>query len=342
MKVLLTGATGFLGGRLCLALLAEGYSVRALVRRSSDLSSLRPTAGEADLAHGLELVYGDVTDLESLVKACDGCQALFHVAALVEAWLPDPSKFYTVNVRGLENVLNAFAKTETMKKLIYTSSFFAIGPTDGGSVADETQMHQGKSFCTEYEKSKFIADGIALKAAESGVPIVILYPGVIYGHGKLTAGNVLARILIERFNWRLPGYMGNGHDINSFCHVDDVVNGHIAALHKGKLGERYLLSGENASFVQIFDMAAAITKTSKPFFHIPLWMIEIYGWILVFVSRITGTLPLMSYPTVRVLRRQWAYSCDKARRELGYNPRSLNEGLTEMLSWLKSLKQIKY
>ncbi|KAJ1687245.1 hypothetical protein LUZ63_018635 [Rhynchospora breviuscula] len=334
MKVLLTGASGFLGGRLSLVLLAEGYSVRALVW-SSD-----PTRG-ADLADGLEVVYGDITDLESLMKACDGCEALFHVAALVESWLPDPSRFYTVNVGGIENVLKAFAKTETMKKLIYTSSYFAIGPTDG-SIADEKKMHHGKSFCTEYEKSKFIADGIALEAAKSGVPIVIVYPGVMYGPGNLTTGNVVARTLIERFNWRLPGYIGNGHDVNSFAHVDDVANGHIAALRKGKLGERYLLTGENVSFVQIFDMAAAITKTSKPYFHIPLWLMEIYGWISVFFSRITGTLPLVSYPAVKALRHQWAYSCEKARRELEYNPRSLNEGLTEMLSWLKSLKKIKY
>lgn len=106
--------------------------------------------------------------------------------------------------------------------------------------------------------------------------------------------------LIERFNWRLPGYIGKGHDISSFCHVDDVVNGHIAALRKGKLGERYLLTGENASFVQVFDLAATITKTSKPLFHIPLGLIEIYGWILVFFSRITGTLPLVSYPVCLV------------------------------------------
>ncbi|KAJ4767685.1 NAD(P)-binding Rossmann-fold superfamily protein [Rhynchospora pubera] len=279
MKVLLTGASGFLGRRLYLALVAEGYSVCALVWRND------PTRG-AELADGLEVVYGDITDLESLVKACDGCEALFHVAALVEPWVPDPSRFYTVNVGGIENVLKAFAKTGTMKKLIYTSSFFAIGPTDG-TIADEKQ-------------------------------------------------------LIERFNWRLPGYIGYGHDKSSFVHVDDVANGHIAALRKGKLGERYLLTGQNASLEQILDMAAAITKTSKPYFHIPLWLVEIYGWISVFFSWITGTLPLVSYPAVRALRHHWAYSCEKAKRELGYNPRSLNEGLTEMLSWLKSLKKIKY
>ncbi|KAJ3673695.1 hypothetical protein LUZ60_005687 [Juncus effusus] len=336
MKVLVTGASGFLGGRLCLALAAEGHAVRAFVRRSSDLSSLRLPAEE------LELVYGDVMDLDSLLKACEGCEALFHVAALVEPWLPDPSKFYTVNVGGLENVIKAFGQTNTMKKLIYTSSFFAIGPTEGTEIADERQMHKGKSFCTEYEKSKFIADKVALKAAENGVPIIILYPGVIYGPGKITAGNVIARILIERFNWRLPGYIGTGDDLHSFVHVDDVVNGHVSAVKRGRIGERYLLTGENASFVQLFDSAASITGTSKPAFHLPLWLIEVYGWILVLVCRVTGNLPLISYPVVRVLRCKWAYSCDKAKRELGYNPRSLNEGLTEMLSWLKSSKMIKY
>ncbi|XP_072991225.1 uncharacterized protein [Typha latifolia] len=294
MKVLVTGATGFLGGRLCTALLSDGHEVRALVRRSSDLSNLPLDSSP----NPVEIAYGDVTDLSSLLLACDGCEMLFHAAAAVEPWLPDPSRFFA--------------------------------------------MHQGKVFCTEYEKSKVLADKIALQAATNGVPIVLVYPGVIYGPGKLTAGNVLARILIERFNGRLPGHIGDGNDRTSFSHIEDVVAGHIAAMHKGRVGERYLLTGENASFTQIFDMAAVITKTKRPMFHIPLWVIEIYGWISVFFSRITGKLPLISYPTVRVMSHQWSYSCDKAKNELGYSPRSLNEGLTEILSWLKSLKLIDY
>lgn len=238
-------------------------------------------------------------------------------------------------------MLQAFRETETLQRIVYTSSFFALGYTDG-YVADENQMHQGKVFCTEYEKSKAMADRIALQAAADGIPIVLLYPGVIYGPGKITSGNVVARILIERFNGRLPGYIGNGSDRESFCHVEDVVSGHIAAMHKGRVGERYLLTGENASFKHVFDMAALITKTKRPMFHIPLWVIEIYGWISVFFSRITGKLPLISYPTVRVLRHQWAYSCEKAKEELGYSPRSLNDGVTEILQWLKSLGLIKY
>ncbi|XP_010926381.1 uncharacterized protein [Elaeis guineensis] len=286
MKVLVTGASGYLGGRLCRRLVAEGHAVRVFVRRSSDLSSLPPS---------IELAYGDITDLPSLLDACSGCDLLFHAAALVEPWLPNPSQFFAVNVGGLKNVLQAFRETKTLQRIIYTSSFFALGPTDG-YVADEKQMHQGKVFCTEYEKSKAKADGIALQAAADGIPIVLLYPGVIYGPGKVTTGNVVAKILIERFNGRLPGYIGNGNDRTSFCHVEDVVSGHIAAMHKGRVGERYLLTGENASFKHVFDMAALITKTKRPWFHIPLWVIEIYGWISVFFSRITGKLPLISYP----------------------------------------------
>ncbi|KAL6957387.1 farnesol dehydrogenase (NAD(+)) [Sarracenia purpurea var. burkii] len=127
--------------------------------------------------------------------------------------------------------------------------------------------------------------------------------------------------MIERFNGRLPGYLGNGNDKTSFSHIDDVAEGHIAALKKGQPGERYLLTGENASFMDVFDIAAAFTGTEKPRFKIPLLIIEVYGWISVLVSRITGKLPMISPP--------WAYSCEKAKTELEYNPRSLKEGLAE-------------
>ncbi|KAL5992761.1 hypothetical protein ACLOJK_013680 [Asimina triloba] len=337
MKILVTGASGYLGANLCGALLQQGHSVRAFVRPTSDLSSLPPLNDGGPL----ELAYGDVTDYPSLLAACSGCHVIFHAAALVEPWLPDPSRFFLVNVGGLRNVLQAFKEAKTPQKIIYTSSFFALGPTDG-FVADEKQTHHEKFFCTEYEKSKAAADKIALQAASDGVPIISVYPGVVYGSGKLTAGNAVARIMIERFNGRLPGYIGYGTDKMSFSHVEDVVDGHIAAMNKGRLGERYLLTGENASFAHAFDVAAIITGTRRPWFHIPLWVLDVYGWISVLVARITRKLPLISYPTVKVLRHQWCYSCEKAKTELGYNPRSLKEGLLEVLPWLKSLGLIKY
>ncbi|XP_057531934.1 uncharacterized protein LOC130810032 isoform X2 [Amaranthus tricolor] len=335
--VLVTGASGYLGGRLCHSLLNHGYSVRALVRHSSDLSSL-PTSQNSNL----QLSFGDITDFSSLLSALSGCHFIFHSAALVEPWLPDPSRFFTVNVEGLKKVIQAYRETDSIQKIIYTSSFFALGPTDGGIVADENQVHHERFFCTEYERSKVAADKIALQAASEGVPIVPVYPGVIYGPGKLTAGNVFAKLLIERFNWRLPGYIGPGNDKFSFSYVDDVVDGHIAALEKGYPGERYLLTGENASFKHVFDAAAILTNTSKPHFTLPMWVIAAYGWISVLFSRVTGKLPLLSPPTVYCLQHQWAYSCEKAKKELNYNPRSLKEGLEEVLPWLKNSGYIKY
>nr|TKV97813.1 hypothetical protein SEVIR_9G519701v2 [Setaria viridis]TKV97814.1 hypothetical protein SEVIR_9G519701v2 [Setaria viridis]TKV97815.1 hypothetical protein SEVIR_9G519701v2 [Setaria viridis] len=121
-------------------------------------------------------------------------------------------------------------------------------------------MHQGKAFCTEYEKSKFIADRIALQAAAEGVPITLVYPGVMYGAGALTTVNFVSRLLIERFNGRLPGHIGDGYGMQSFSHVDDVVSGHIAAMEKGRVGERYLLTGENVSLVQMFNLAANVKQ----------------------------------------------------------------------------------
>ncbi|CAA6659444.1 unnamed protein product [Spirodela intermedia] len=316
MKLLVTGASGYLGGRLCWALLREGHEVRAFVRRTSDVSHLPSPAAPGGGAEGgggrLELAYGDVTDLSSLLSACAGCEVLFHAAALVEPWMPDPSLFFSVNVGGLENVLEAYRETHTIRKIIYTSSIFAL-------------VHHEKFFCSEYEKSKAMADKVARQAASEGIPIVLLYPGFIYGSGKLTTGNIIARLMIERFNGRLPCYVGHGR------------LGHLAAMNRGQVGERYLLTGENASLEQIFDLAAAITRTRRPWFHIPLWLLNVYGWISVFFSHITGKLPLISYPTVTIMRHQWEYSCEKAKDDLGYAPRSLDQGLGEMLPWLKSL-----
>ncbi|KAL0360814.1 UNVERIFIED_CONTAM: Anthocyanidin reductase [Sesamum radiatum] len=172
--VLVTGASGYLGGRLCHALLSQGYCVRAFVRKTSDVSSLPPPTDGGASGGSLHLAYGDVTDYSSLLEAFSGC----HV----------------VNVGGLKNVLKAYKETKTIEKIIYTSSFFALGFTDG-HVGDETQVHFAKFFCTEYEKSKAIADKIALEAAAEGVPIVPVYPGVIYGPGKVTTGNIVAHMV---------------------------------------------------------------------------------------------------------------------------------------------------
>ncbi|KAL9312993.1 hypothetical protein ACSQ67_018445 [Phaseolus vulgaris] len=340
MKILVTGASGFLGGRLCDALLRQGYSVRVLVRSTSDISSLSPD---------IEIFHGDITNYASLLAACSSCTIVFHLAALVEPWLPDPSKFFNVS----SPTLAPLSPNRNSQSL----SSFSLGQRwriekrvsgdKGDSHGGETPVYvvffrprtNGRRHCRR-ESSRCGQDCGA--SCIGGVPIVLLYPGVIYGPGKVTAGNVVARMIVERFSGRLPGYIGYGSDKFSFSHVEDVVEGHISAMKKGQVGSRYLLTGENASFNHVFDMAAAITDTKKPVFSIPLWVIEVYGWLSVLFSRITGKLPLISPPTVHVLRQRWEYSCDKAKSELDYRPRRLKEGLAEVLLWLKNSNLIKY
>ncbi|KAL1546982.1 farnesol dehydrogenase (NAD(+)) [Salvia divinorum] len=284
-------------------------AVLAFVRKTSDVSSLPPPYDAGD--GSLQLVYGDVTDYPSLLEAFSGCHVVFHAAALVEPWLPDPARFISVNVGGLRNVLKAYKETEAVEKIVYTSSIFALGPTDG-YIADESQVHPAKHFCTEYEKSKTVSDKIALDAAAEGVPIVPLYPGFIYGPGKVTTGNIVAQFLVERFSGRMPGYVGQGQRF-SFCHVDDVVQGHIAALAIKNNRE-----AKTTLFFVIYEIYFLVGSSTH----------SLYAFCI--------------EQAVDVLRHQWAYSCEKAKKELDYNPRSLREGLSEMVPWLQSLGLIKY
>ncbi|KAH8941649.1 hypothetical protein BDL97_14G054600 [Sphagnum fallax] len=196
MRVLLTGATGFLGGRLCSALVHSGHTVRVTVRANSVTSELPPE---------VEIANCDIQDAPALIKACEGCDVVIHTAALFTYrsqwqvlqlltyhWGETSVCLWKLWIEGirLRNVINAVKANPSVKKLVYTSSFFALGYTDG-HIGDEDQVHPGK-FISPYEESKFLADKVAQEAAAEGVPIVSVYPGMVYGPGKLTAGNSLA------------------------------------------------------------------------------------------------------------------------------------------------------
>lgn len=334
----MTGATGYLGGRLCGMLVHAGLTVVALVRKTSQVQELPPE---------VELVEGDIRDGESVRRAIEGCDYVVHTAALVGSWLPDSSQFFKVNVEGFKNVIEAVKATPSVKKLIYTSSFFAVGPTDG-YIGDETQFHSMKAFYSPYEESKAFADKLACEAAMEGVPIVSLYPGIIYGPGSMTKGNSLAEMMIERFNGRMPGYVGYKVKKFSFCHIDDVVVAYLAAIEIGRVGERYMLCGDNMSFHEVFDLAAGLTKTNPAKVTIPMWVLDVAGFLCVQWARfgawtgISHQIPFITTHSVNILKHQWAYSSEKAERELGYKSRPLEEGLLQLLTWLKATGRIKY
>ena len=323
MKVLLTGGTGFLGKNVARALVARGHEVRLLAREGSNLAGL--PAGE--------IVRGDVCDAASLRRAAEGCQAILHMAALVKMWVPEREVFDRVNVEGLRAALAAAEAVGA--RLVYTSSFMAIGPT-GAQPADESQIHPGRSFRNDYERTKAHADVVAREAAAAGRDVVLLYPGVVYGPGDRTAGNIVVNMIADHLRGRFPGIIGPGDRLWSYAFVEDVAGGHVDALEKGRAGERYLLAGENVSMNDFFRLLAEASGVPAPRLHIPYAAAGALGWMLYAWAELTGMEPLLTHEVVGVFREHWSYTSAKAQRDLGYRTTSLRDGLRRTLDWLRS------
>jgi len=323
MKVLLTGGTGFLGKNVARALVARGHEVRLLAREGSNLAGL--PAGD--------MVRGDVCDAASLRRAAEGCQAILHMAALVKMWVPEREVFDRVNVEGLRAALAASEAVGA--RLVYTSSFMAIGPT-GVQPANESQIHPGQSFRNDYERSKAHADVVAREAAAAGRDVVLLYPGVVYGPGDRTAGNIVVNMIADHLRGRFPGIIGPGDRLWSYAFVEDVAAGHVDALEKGRAGERYLLAGENVSMNDFFRLLAEASGVPAPRLHIPYAAAGALGWMLYAWAELTGMEPLLTHEVVGVFREHWSYTSAKAQRDLGYRTTPLRDGLRRTLDWLRS------
>jgi farnesol dehydrogenase len=328
VKVLITGGTGFLGKNVARCLAARGHALRVLARSGSDL---------AGLPEGFEVARGDVTDLDSLRRAAAGCEAVLHMAALVKVWVPDPSRFEAVNVGGLRNVLEAARGASA--RLVYTSSFIAVGPA-GPAPADETQVHPGTGYRNPYERTKAEADVVARAAAAGGQDVVLLYPGVIYGPGDMTEGNLVAKLVADRMNGRLPGLIGPGNRLWSYAFAEDVAEGHALALEKGRAGQRYFLAGENRTLTELFALLEELAAVRPPRLHIPYAVASLLGHAMRLWAELTGLPPQMTAGEVGVFREHWAYSSAKAERELGYRSRPLREGLAATVSWLRQTGRV--
>jgi len=328
VKVLVTGATGFLGRSVARRLAARGHSLRLLTRRASNLAEL-PSDSEAAI--------GDVTDAVSFARAAEGCDAVLHLAALVKLWVPDPERFHATNVGGFENALAAARAAGA--RLVYTSSFIALGPSGSGA-HDASRPHPGPPFRNAYERTKALADAAARAAAERGGDVVILYPGVIYGPGEMTEGNLVVRMIADHMNGRLPGLVGPGDRRWSYAYVEDVAEGHALALEKGKAGDRFVLGGENATLQHFFELLQEIAGTKPPRLQIPYAVASLVGRAQWLWAELTGHPPQLTHGEVAVFREEWACDSSKAVSELGYEWRPLAEGLRETVRWLRAAGQL--
>ncbi|MCA9432459.1 MAG: NAD-dependent epimerase/dehydratase family protein [Candidatus Omnitrophica bacterium] len=328
MHNLVTGGTGYFGGRLVEGLLDRGETVRAIRRMTSDVSRL---------SGAVELMQGDVTDPASLARAMEDCDRVFHTAALVKTWDPDPEAFHRINVEGARNV--ALAAKSAGIPLIYTSSFFALGPT-GEHPVDEDHSRPAPNYFTEYEKTKTEADQMIRKMnEEEGLGAIILYPGVIYGPGPLTQGNHVSQLVRDFLRHKVPGVPGNGSQRWTYSHIDDVVEGHLLAAEKAVPGSRYILGGPIATLDETFAILAEATGQKPPRFHLPIGLLKGFGWIGEMAGHITGKAPEVTRGVAETYRHHWAFSSKRAETELGYAMKDLKAGLTDVVDYLKAFSK---
>jgi len=324
MTTLVTGAAGFVGSAVVRSLLKAGHPVRALVRSTSDLRNL------ADLP--VEVMVGDVTDLDSVKKAVSGCEFVFHVAADYRLWVPDPQSMYRNNVQGTRNVMFE-ALRSGVRRVVYTSSVATLALSGNGNSCDETSCGSLENMIGHYKRSKFLAESLVLRLVEEcDLPAVLVSPSTPVGPRDIKP-TATGRIILDAISGRMPAYVDTGLNL---VHVNDVAEGHRLALERGKIGECYILGHKNMSLREILNELAAIAGHKPPRFRMPHSAAAAVACISEAFSKITGREePRVTRDGVKMARKHMFFSSEKARRDLGYHPRPVTEGLSDAVAWFR-------
>ncbi|RMH59613.1 MAG: NAD-dependent epimerase/dehydratase family protein [Candidatus Hydrogenedentota bacterium] len=323
-KVLITGATGFVGSAVLRRLLNRGFPVRALVRRTSVRDNIRGLA--------VETVEGDLRDRPSLEKALAGCSLLFHVAADYRFYAPDPTEIFCTNVDGTRNLMEAALKAG-IRRIVYTSSVAVLGhPRDGSEATEETPATL-EAMIGHYKRSKFLAEEIVQRMVESkNLPAVIVNPTAPVGPRDIKP-TPTGRMILEASRGRIPAVIDTGLNIVS---VDDVAEGHLLALEKGVLGRRYILGGENMTLKTIISIAAEHAGVPPPRFTLPRAPLIPIAFLLESIALLTGKPPRFTRDELEMARHPMYFSSRRAREELGYRPGPAADAIRRAVDWFRS------
>ncbi len=316
---LVTGATGFVGWHVARTLLERGYRVRVLARPGSEVREL-----------DVEIVRGDLRDLASVERAAAGCGVVFHVAADYRLWAPDPRELYRSNVDGTRNVMAA-ARACRADRVVYTSTVGAIGIPPRG-LGDEDTLVRLRDMVGHYKRSKFLAEVVVRQEAHAGLPVVIVNPTAPIGDHDFKP-TPTGRIILDFLRRAMPAYIDTGLN---FVDVRDVAEGHVLALERGRDGERYILGSENLTLEEFFGRLSAVSGLPPPRRRIPYWVAFAAALISTGWARLTGRPPRAPLDGVRMARKKMFVSCEKARRELGYEPQAIDGALRRAVEWFRS------
>jgi dihydroflavonol-4-reductase len=324
LKAFVTGATGFLGSHVARVLADQGANLRLLVRATSNLKNLQGL--NADTA------VGDLRDSVSLEKAMSGCDTVFHVAADYRLWVRDPNEMYQSNVEGTRALLEA-ARKQGVQRVVYTSSVATIGFTSDGRPADEESPVSLADMIGHYKRSKYMAEQLAMEAGRSGMYVVTVNPTTPIGEQDVKP-TPTGRIVVDFMKRRFPAYVETGLNL---VDVQECARGHIAALEKGKTGERYILGGQDLTLKQILDKLGQITGLPSPTIKLPYFFAFATG---VVDEAITGMLlrrePRATVDTVRMGKKKMFASSAKAQRELNWKIVPIDGALKRAVEWFRA------
>lgn len=316
--VLVTGASGFLGWHVARALLERGHTVRALLRSGKRVADL-----------DVEPVAGDLRDAGSLERAVAGCGLVFHVAADYRLWARDPGELYRSNVDGTRNLLQA-AQRAGVERVVYTSTVGCIGIPPGG-LGDENTPVALEDMAGDYKRSKFLAEQVALEFARGGFPVVIVNPTAPIGDHDVKP-TPTGKIVADFLNGDMPAFIDTGLNV---VDARDTAEGHVLACERGRAGERYILGSENLTLAEILQKLAIIAGKKAPTTRLPYAVAYCAGACSTAWASVTGRPPRVPLDAVRMARKKMWVTHEKARRELGFEPRPAEVALASAVEWFR-------
>lgn len=324
--VFVTGGTGFVGARLIRRLAARGARVRALARQPGALKVPAET-----------VIAGDLRDADALKRGMEGARYAFHVAADYRLWVPDPQTMFAINVQGTETFMRA-ALAAGCERVVHTSSVATLKLDPSGRPVDETRPARVEEAIGPYKQSKTEAERLVERMiVEERLPAVIVNPSTPVGPEDVKP-TPTGRMLIEAAMGRMPAYVETGLNL---VHVDDVAEGHILALERGRIGERYILGGEDITLGAMLGEIAALTGGRKPLMALPRAPLHVLAMVSEAFARLTGRVPMLTHDSLKMAAYHMYFSSAKARAELGYAPRPMIEGLREALAWFRAAGMLR-
>lgn len=322
MKALVTGATGFIGSNLVQELAKQGVEVCAMVRDGRNAGSLEDM--------GLQVCRGDLCQASSLGAAVAGCDVVFHVAAQYAFWVPDEKVMYDTNVEGTRRLLEA-ALEHGVKKVVYTSSVATLAIPKNGQSGTEEHPARPKDLVGPYKRSKFLAEQVALEMCHKGLPVVVVNPSTPVGPGDARP-TPTGKIVLDYLRRKMPAYVDTGLNL---VDVADVAKGHILALERGRVGERYILGNKNLSLREIFVILEQITGIPAPRRRIPLWVALGAAYVDGLVCRIRRCPPHVPVVGVKLAAKHMYFDASKAVRELGLPQTPVEQALERAVRWYR-------